>query len=296
MNPLFKKIFFLVLIGLSFPSSGQEKSAVSPHKNSLLWKIEGNGLEKGTYLFGTMHLIEKEYFVFPDKLKKLVSKTDLLVLEIAGMPSQSEALKMLILEQGSFFDYFDDPQKDSIFVWARQEMKMDSATFRATLSQMKPFVLIQLATQMQFMGKTESYEKTFEKIAKDNKIQIHGLETVQQQMALFDNLSRSEQAEMVMEVIRDSKKSLEFITQLQQVYQQQNLDSLFTLLQSEKGILAQKQADFLDNRNRLWVPQIKNLVSYKKCFIAVGAGHLSGENGLIQLLKKEGFILSPVEI
>ena len=141
-------------------------------ESSLLWKIESPNSKKVSYLFGTMHLIEKEYFIFPDKLSKIVEKSDALVMEMAGIPDQMEAMKYILLSEGSFFDFFDDKQQDSIFVWAKNEMGLTPEAFKATFDKMKPFVAIQMATQLQFMGKVESYEMSFDAIAKKNKIEL----------------------------------------------------------------------------------------------------------------------------
>ena len=287
--------FFLVLNGTSF---SQESVLVAfPMKeSSLLWKIEGQGIPNGSYIFGSMHLIEKEYFLFPDKLEKLVKKSDQLVMEIAGMPSQSEAMEMVMLKEGTFFDYFTKEQTDSIIQWAQAEMNLSEPAFRSTMTKMKPFVVVQMATQMQFMGKTESYELTFEKIARENDIVIKGLETVTQQMAIFDDLTNAQQTEMVMDGIRNEDKSLELIQNMQKMYVRQNVDSLYLMIQQEGGVLSDEQASFLDSRNKNWVPQIKELIAEKKTFIAVGAGHLGGPNGVLRLLEKEGYTLTPVKL
>jgi uncharacterized protein YbaP (TraB family) len=287
--------FFLVLTGTSF--SQESTLADFPMKeSSLLWKIEGQGIPKGSYIFGSMHLIEKEYFLFPEKLDKLVKKSDQLVMEIAGMPSQSEVMKMVMLKEGTFFDYFTQEQTDSIIQWAKTEMNLSEPAFRSTMTKMKPFVVIQMATQMQFMGKTESYELTFEKIARENDIAIKGLETAAQQMAIFDDLTNAQQTEMVMDGIRNEDKSLEMIQNMQKMYVRQNVDSLYLMIQEEGGVLSDEQASFLDSRNKNWVPQIKELIVEKKTFIAVGAGHLGGPNGVLRLLEKEGYTLTPVKL
>ena len=265
-------------------------------ESSLLWKIEGPGIPKGSYLFGTMHMIEKEYFIFPDKLEKIVKKSEQLVMELPGLPNQKEAMKYVLLEDGTFFDYFNPEQIDTILVWAKQELKMDEKAFRATMSKMKPFVVVQMATQIHFMGKTESYEMTLEEIAKSNKLSIKGLETIEQQMGFFDGLTKAQQSEMVMEGIRDTEKSIATLKEMEMLYQGQNVDSLYLMIQDEGGVIAAESNDFLDNRNASWVPLIKEMIASKRCFIAVGAGHLGGPNGVIRLLQKEGYTLSPVEL
>jgi uncharacterized protein YbaP (TraB family) len=289
-------LFLLVQLTLCWQIVFSQTTEFPMKESSLLWKIEGPGIPKGSYLFGTMHMIEKEYFIFPDKLEKIVKKSEQLVMELPGLPNQKEAMKYVLLEEGTFFDYFTPEQTDSILIWAKKEFKMDEAAFRATMSKMKPFVVVQMATQIHFMGKTESYEMKLEEIAKTNNLSISGLETIEQQMAFFDDLTKEQQAEMVMEGIRDSEKSIETMKEMEVLYQGQNVDSLYLMIQDEGGVISAESADFLDNRNADWVPQIKEMIANKRCFIAVGAGHLGGPNGVIRLLEKEGYTLTPVEL
>jgi uncharacterized protein YbaP (TraB family) len=79
-----------------------------------------------------------------------------------------------------------------------------------------------------------------------------------------------------------------------EVYQKQHLNELQHLLDQEPGFSDTKEV-MLDNRNKNWVTQLRDILPQKNIFIAVGAGHLVGENGLISLLKKEGYTLRPIE-
>ena len=115
-------------------------------------------------------------FIFPKKLQKKIEKSGIVIMELAGVPNQLEALNYLELSEGTFFDFFTKQQEDSIINWAIQELKMTENGFRNSFSKMKPFVVSQLATQIYFIGKTESYEVEIERIASDNKIEIKGLD------------------------------------------------------------------------------------------------------------------------
>jgi uncharacterized protein YbaP (TraB family) len=283
--------FFFALVGFS-----QSTSAFPMQESSLLWKIEGPGIQKGSYLFGTMHLIEKQYFIFPDKLEKIVKKTDKLVMELAGLPNQLEAMKYVTLTEGTFADFFGKEQMDSILVWAKAELNMSEEAFTKTMSKMKPFVVVQMATQIHFMGKTESYEMSFEKIARENDIAIAGFETIAEQMGIFDKMTKEQQTEMVMETIRDPKKGIEVTQKMQKLYQGQNVDSLYLMIQEEGGIMTEDQATILDDRNERWIPMIEEMAKKEKLFIAVGAGHLGGPKGVIRLLEQKGYTLTPVKI
>lgn len=293
------KICLLSLfIFVGFLSFGQE-SKVTPYpmeKSSLLWEITGPGVKKGCYLFGTMHLIEKEYFIFPKKLEKIVRKSDQLVMEIAGIPDQMEVMKYVMLEEGSFFDLFNEEQTDSILIWAKKEFSMSEESFRANFSKMKPFTVVQMATQLHFMGKTESYELSFDEIAVSDEIKILGLETLAQQMAIFDNLSNEKQVRMVMDGIQSTEESIESTIALMKLYNTQEIDSLYMMIESEGGVLEEEQSVFLDNRNRNWIPKIELFIKENRSFIAVGAAHLGGPNGVIRLLESKGYTLKPVQL
>jgi len=292
------KLLPLLLLFFHCSTFSQENVSQFPfNESSLLWKIEGDGIPKGSYLFGTMHLIEKQYFIFPDKLEKLFKKSDQLVMELPGLPNQLEAMKLVKLEDSvTFFDFFSPEQTDTILAWAKSEMKMSEEKFRKTMGGMKPFMVVQMAAQLQFIGKTESYEMTFEKLARENSIDIKGLETIEEQMSLFDNLTKDQQAQMVMEGIRNSERTLQLTKTMQQVYTRQHVDSLYLIIAEEGGTISEEQGEFIDKRNEKWIPKIEAMISEKKTFIAVGAGHLGGPKGVIRLLEKRGYALTPVEL
>lgn len=295
-----KSSSFFLILGVSFllglTSWIAKQNGSEPEiQNSLLWKIEGNNVKAPSYLFGTMHLIEKEYFYFPNSIQKLVKKSNLLVMEIGELPNQAETLKYVQLKEGSFFDYFSPEQTDTILTWAKQKLNMNESVFRASFTSFKPFVLVQAATQMSFMGKTESYEIELGKIADENNIPKKGLETVEQQISFFDKLTKVQQAEMVMAGIRKESESLKLSRDMMGMYSRQRIDSLYMTIQTDGGVLATEQANFLDYRNQNWITQLKDILPNGKAFIAVGAGHLAGENGVISLLRNEGYTVTAVK-
>ncbi len=265
-------------------------------ENGILWKISGNNVKETCYLFGTMHIIEKEYFLFPKKLKKIVERSEVLMMELAGMPDPVEAMEYVVLEEGSFFDFFTKEQTDTILSWALDSFGIDEPAFRTGFSKMKPFVVMQLATPIYFSGETESYERTLNAIASENEIEVLGLETMAQQMALFDSLSNQQQVEMLMQTIRDGDKGVEIVKQMQQIYTIQNVDALFQFIADSDGVIQNEQQKFLDDRNQNWIPKIIEQMAKTTTFVAVGAGHLGGPNGVIRLLEKEGYILTPIKL
>jgi uncharacterized protein YbaP (TraB family) len=263
---------------------------------TLLWKIEEKGTKKASYLFGTMHLMETDKFFLPKKVEKSLRKSEIVVLELPGIPNQAETMPLLQLQNGTFFDFFDSLQTDSIVRWANEDLKLNTDLFLSIITPMKPFVLVQMASQIHFMGKTTSYERTLIQLAEENKLEIAGLETILEQLSFFDNLEKSDQREMVMECIRNPKALKDETTMLQQLYLQQDIYELYQKIVTDTGILAKQQHTFLDNRNKSWIPKIQTIIANKSAFIAVGAAHLAGPNGLIQLLQNADYTVTPIPL
>ncbi len=82
---------------------------------------------------------------------------------------------------------------------------------------------------------------------------------------------------------------------MQRIYKSQNLDSLYILVQQDGGMIQEKEASFLGQRNKNWIPKIENNIKNGQVFIAVGAAHLPGENGVIQLLRNKGYKVTAIK-
>ena len=149
---------------------------------------------------------------------------------------------------------------------------------------------------MQFSGKTASYELTLENLATEKHIELKGLESIDEQMSLFDGLSGTLQAEMVMEVVRKPKDQYIETKKIEALYLRQQIDSLYLSIVNSEGSIASMNTRFIDDRNVKWIPMIEEFIQEKPSFIAVGAGHLGGPNGLIRLLQRRGYQLTPIEL
>lgn len=280
---IFRLIFFLFLISCK-PLVAQQQS--------LLYSIKSKNTET-SYLFGTVHLIADSAFYFPEKLEKILYKTEELVLEIDNLNDRSQLQGLLLRESGSVFDIFSTPQKDSVINWGSTQLKMSKEAFQKGFSSRKLFSLLQIETQMMMNGPVKSYELELLGRANGKNLVIGGLETVQYQIQLFDQFPDSALAEMVMESIRHPEKSLEESKKLTQLYQNQDVEGLAKLIleDPEMAITAEKM---VFQRNRNWIPIIENKLKNHACFFAVGAGHLGGEKGVINLLKAQGYTVTPI--
>jgi hypothetical protein len=262
-------------------------------KKSLLWEVKTKEGKTCSYLFGTIHAIDETKFYFPKKLEKIASKCDAICLEIAGISSNPPSVEKLMMTDKSLQDLFTKSQMDSIHYWAERFLLMKPNQFDENFGQAKPFLLLQFILKTSLPEDIKSYELVLEETAKKNNQELLGFETVDFQLSLFDQMTLDEQVRMVMESLRDEKNAKNKFEEMQQVYLEQDLDQLYKMTKDESTTL---NRSFLEDRNIDWIPKIEEITKNKIVFIAVGAAHLAGPEGVIELLINKGFQVLPVKI
>ena len=137
-------------------------------------------------------------------------------------------------------------------------------------------------------------EEELLKIAKQDKKEIKGLETIQFQASVFDSIPYQWQAKELLKNIDSFSVYKKEFDDMLKLYKDQQLDSMQNMVgASEFG--SEKYEDLLlNNRNKKWVNKLNGIMKNASVFVAVGAGHLTGEYGLINLLKKEGYKVEPL--
>jgi uncharacterized protein len=132
------------------------------------------------------------------------------------------------------------------------------------------------------------------KIARANKKEIKGLETMAMQAAVFDSIPYAVQAKELLKSIDSLSTYKLYFDTMVQVYKNQQLSKIEELFTKSEFGMEENQDILLDKRNMNWVKQLNDIMPRQPVFIAVGAGHLPGSKGLIALLKKEGYTLRPL--
>jgi uncharacterized protein len=284
---MFRKspLLFVCLLALT--------GSVRAQQNSLLWEISGKELPHPSYLFGTIHMICPQDFFFPPSTKEKFAQTGTLYLEI-NLDDPGAAMKLMGLIQykdgKKLSDIFDSTDYQQLGTFVHDTLQMDVHFFE----RFKPLMLYSmLSSKMLPCAKEEAYESDFVQMAKDGHKPVKGLETMESQVAIFDSIPDKEQADMIMDMVKhyDSQK-IDF-QHLVRLYKNQQLDSLYQLIENSPDTKVNEEL-LLNSRNRNWIPVIAGAIRQGPCFIAVGAGHLGGPQGLIALLKRQGFTVKPV--
>ena len=276
--------------------SAQVPMEVSPpaaEYPSLLWEISGNGLETPSYLYGTIHIIPQDSFYVSDKVEELLESSERLVMEMEldAATMMSSAMGMMLKPPNSLKSLLSDEDYTFLRGFMRDSLRQPLPMYQM----IKPIFIEQHVSMGYCMDEQPaSYELYFMQKYNEWKKPISGLETAEEQLKFFDSITLEEQAQSLMETIREPGKLCEQYSQMVSLYRQQNLDSLISLTQEDPDI-GEHTDVLLDNRNQNWISQLEAFMQEEQVFIAVGAAHLPGEQGVIMLLRAEGYEVTPVD-
>ena len=134
----------------------------------------------------------------------------------------------------------------------------------------------------------------FLEIAEAKEMSVGGLETVDFQISVFDSIPYDVQAEMLVQSIQDQDSDSDMLDELVELYTSQNINALFSALGESDEQMMEYEDILVSGRNKNWIPLMEEMMKDEAVFFAVGAGHLAGEDGVINLLKKAGYTLSPI--
>ncbi len=292
------RIFILIITvlftGACTAQTTSAKLIRNADNNSLLWQISGNGLKAPSYLFGTFHLLCKEDVHFSNQLKTAVtnSKEIYMELDMDDPATISEGLKLMYMQGNKKLkDFYSDSEYTRLQNYFTDSLQMPIAF----MERMKPYFLVALLyPKMLSCATTSGVEEQLVQLAKEDKKEIQGLETMQFQASIFDSIPYAEQAkELLKSVDSINEYRQEFDTMLN-VYKTQTISRIETLFNKSEFGMDEHEDILLDNRNKDWVIKLKKIMQHETVFVAVGAGHLVGPKGLIALLQKEGYIVVPL--
>lgn len=264
-------------------------------KSSLLWEISGKGLQSSSWLYGTIHAICPQDLHFSPATVDALKQSKSLYLEVNFDDKQEVGrlqAAMLMPEPYSFKTLFAADDYAKLSTWFQDTLQIELAQ----LDKLKPLVIYSIMLQKFFATSCTapaSTEAEFIKLAKEHQLPVKGLETMLEQVALFDSIPDTEEAAMLLKTLTDKEKSAQVYHRLMDAYKQGDIQSLYNQI-IETEDMAQYKELLLDKRNRNWISTITSEAGKASTFFAVGAGHLGGNTGVIELLRKQGYTVKPV--
>lgn len=263
-------------------------------EKSLLWKISGNGIKSPSYLFGTIHAtcdatLDKNTIIALDQTKQLFLELDM----------DDESMQMQMMK----FMKMNDEEKLSTLV-NEEEFKIIDAFLLENmnmsakmLDSFKPFLISSMLLPKLLDCEFKSVESELIRVTKEQNEETFGLEKVEDQMKVFDAIPYKTQAE---ELLKTAKKGIEKdkieLKKMMKIYESKDIEAMLKMMDdSDNKITSENQDVLLNDRNKNWIPIIAKTAKETPTFFGVGAAHLAGDEGVIKLLRKEGFKVEAVK-
>ncbi|MFC2188450.1 TraB/GumN family protein [Fulvivirgaceae bacterium LMO-SS25] len=284
-----KRLIFL--IALIFGSSVMATCQVNI-ENSLLWKIEGPRLTEPSYLFGTIHAICPDDFKVGADLNSIIESVEQLALEIKmDDPSLMGKMQagMLFPEEGTIRDFVDAANYQII-----ERFLQDSIGININLvSRIQPIYLNSLILPKMLGCTPASVEGKLMEVAAKNELGIIGLESVEDQLAILNSIDMETQTSFLIESVKEFDEGRKEIRNMIDLYMREQVNELYDLISASEFQVYENA--ILTTRNQNWIPRIVEEASAKPTLFAFGSGHLGGPEGIVTLLRKAGYTLTPME-
>ncbi len=295
---MFKKpVYSLILMALlgSFSTFGQHKTGAK--YQSLLWEISGNGLSKPSYLFGTMHVSSKMVFHLSDSFYLAIKSVDAVALELNPDTWQGEMVNMNRLKQ-NYTDFVQTPTGDYLTENSFRISKYDDQ-LKAALSS-EPTIVNSLLYRS-YKEKEDFEEDTFldlyiyqtgKKLGKRATAVEDYFETEKIVLQAYADMAKEKKKK---KIDTDGESRFDILEKTQDAYRRGDLD----LMDSLDRMLDRSEAfmeKFLFKRNEIQANSIDTIIKKNSLFAGVGAAHLPGPRGIIELLRKMGYNLRPIQM
>ena len=292
----FKKFAFASMLAMM---------AIVPASAQIFYKVEKDGSDKTSYLLGTHHFAPLAVVDSIQELPSILARIDRLYGEV-DMQAMSDPAVLMGMQQlfiapaDSTLDrLLTVEQLDSVkVVWDRFA---EGAMPFEMLKMMKPSLIsTQLASMMAMktlpdLNPLEGIDITMQNRARELGKPVGGLETVEFQLDMLYNQPLEKQAQALMETVRNADTYEEKAAELTNAYLSHDIQKILDLMVEAENDDPEAIEKMLYARNENWISQLAAEMPQESLMVVVGAGHLPGERGVIEGLRKAGFTVTPIK-
>jgi len=165
-----------------------------------------------------------------------------------------------------------------------------------TSETIKPFFLAASLYPNMIDCPMQSFESELMKVAQEQGEEIKGLETLEEQIQVFEAIPYQDQIDDLLKMAKDNLATDKAnFAKMLSVYKDENITAMLEMMDDDSdSSIAKHQDKLLVNRNKNWISKIVYYAKAQATFFGVGAGHLAGDNGVIHLLRAEGYTVTAV--
>ena len=252
---------------------------------SLLWKITGNGLEKPSYLYGTMHVSKKVAFRLDDVFYKALNQSDCIALESDPTTWPGFNYEMMLGQMAAYTNYNDNFYTNLFKLTHPEEMAIRGSV-RMDNNAVNSYLYRKSSSSDNFEEETYLDMFIFQAGKKNNK-KIYALEDLEESRYLTTKAAyNANKKELDPWVQKLYAKENAYLIQ-ENLYRDRNLDLLDSIGAGVNTEFFRENMLYIRNENM--VVSLEKLMPTKSVFAGVGAAHLPGEHGMINMLRQRGY-------
>lgn len=265
----------------------------SQNEKVFLWSIKSS--QNTLYLLGSVHLLQKKDYPLPVALETAYQDAEKLVFEIDLGEAESPEVQQLVLKKAALPDGKTLKTTLSPETYQLAELKAKELGLPIqAMDKFEPwfFSLSLLAMKLNQIGFQAQYgvdRHYYQRAIKDGKETL-ALETVADQINVFDALEPSNQDDYVRQTLLELDTLGNSITEIVQAWKVGDIATLEELLFESFEKYPNMRAKLFDERNQNWLKTLVPLLEKEEDYlVVVGAGHLVGENNVLELLEDKGY-------
>jgi len=279
-----RKILFSIILVLLCCTQSLAESSV--------WRAQKG--ESVMYLGGTCHLLRQSDFPLPAEFDKAYRDSDSLVFEtdigeFNDLSAQQKLMSKTMYNDGSTVDKHLSPQTYKLL---SDYCDANGIPLEA-LKTFKPSMIVVMieAVELAKLNVTqEGVDTYFYKLAKRDKKNVEGLETVDEQINFLARMGEGNEDTFVRYTIEDLKSIQQHYESLVGAWKKGDTKRLYDLMVADLQAMPKLYKELLTDRNKKWLPRIETYrKTNQKRFILVGAGHLVGPDGILEILRQRGY-------
>lgn len=279
----------------------------------LLWKVTGKELTKPSYVLGTFHLADVAFADSIPGLKEVLNASEqvygeLDMRKLLSDPSQVQQMQlaMMLPKDTTLDSLLTIEQMKRLNEFLKQYLGADLTNpMLAPMKQMKPAAIstqIQMVLAMQIakgFNPQQQFDTYFQNVANEQQKPVGGLETMDYQLGVLYGAPLKRQAELLMCLVDDVDYQKDVLKRTIDAYYKQNLEAVHKVMEEKRHNTCDSTPEedniLIYTRNANWASALPALMKTRSTFLAVGCGHLPGERGLISLLQKAGYTVTPIK-
>jgi uncharacterized protein YbaP (TraB family) len=283
---------FALAVSLAWLAMGH---AIHAQEKTFLWRVSNQ--EHSIYLLGSIHYLKKENFPLHKAILDAFNASKSLVLEIDLNRVSPQAAQRVTLEKAIYRDGETLQQNVSQQTYQLTEQRAEALGIdMKIMAPMKPWfvALTLMAIKFQQIGLDPNLgvDHYLAGRAKSSGKTTSGLETLEFQVGLLDQMSKRDQESLLRETVDELDLLDENLNRIVQSWLKGDSDSLAALLLAGMKEYPELHEKMILDRNRRWIAQIEKIIAQGGgAMVVVGAAHLVGKDGVIEMLKARGYRL-----